>query len=60
VWGEREPQNMPGTGSERANWVRKAKAAFEEFRDDPEVVGTLQEVHELRRRDDRASDHDRT
>jgi 4-alpha-glucanotransferase len=60
VWGEREPQNMPGTGSERANWVRKAAAAFEEFRDDPEVVGTLQEVHELRRRDDRASDHDRT
>jgi 4-alpha-glucanotransferase len=56
LWDEREPQNMPGTGSERANWVRKAALAFQEFRDDPEVVGTLQEVHDLRQGEDRASD----
>jgi 4-alpha-glucanotransferase len=58
LWDEREPQNMPGTGSERPNWVRKAALAFEEFRDDPQVVGTLQEVRELRQGEDRASEHD--
>jgi 4-alpha-glucanotransferase len=49
LWDEREPQNMPGTGAERPNWVRKAAVAFEAFRDDPEVLGTLQEVASLRR-----------
>ena len=40
---------MPGTGSERPNWVRTAARAFEDFRDDPEVLGTLQEIDRLRR-----------
>ena len=49
LWDERAPQNMPGTGSERPNWIRRASRAFEGFRDDPEVLGTLQEVDQLRR-----------
>ena len=49
LWDEREPQNMPGTGSERPNWVRRTARAFEALRDDPEVLGTLQEINQLRR-----------
>ena len=49
LWDERRPQNVPGTGEERPNWTRRAARTFEEFRDDPEVVGTLEEVDRLRK-----------
>jgi len=32
VWGETEPQNTPGTGSERPNWRRKIACSLEELR----------------------------
>src|SRR5207244_75090 len=49
LWDETRPQNVPGTETERPNWVRKSRHAFERFRDMPGVVGTLQEVDRLRR-----------
>jgi 4-alpha-glucanotransferase len=50
LWGETEPQNVPGTGSERPNWQRKARLSLEEFSARPEVVEALRRVDELRRR----------
>ena len=49
LWDERRPQNVPGTGAERPNWVRRAARTFEEFREDPEVLGTFEEVDRLRK-----------
>ena len=49
LWGETEPQNVPGTTDERPNWRRKARLGFEEFSTDPEVLATLRRVDELRR-----------
>jgi 4-alpha-glucanotransferase len=49
LWGETEPQNVPGTTDERPNWRRKARLGFEEFSTDPEVLETLRRVDELRR-----------
>lgn len=50
LWGETEPQNVPGTHTERPNWRRKARLSFEEFSERPEVVDTLRRVNELRRK----------
>ena len=44
LWGETAPQNVPGTGRERRNWQRRARYAFETFRDRPEVVEILRAV----------------
>jgi 4-alpha-glucanotransferase len=49
LWGERQPQNTPGTVEERPNWRRKAKYSFEDFRQMPEVVDFLRLVDEVRR-----------
>ncbi len=49
LWGERHPQNTPGTVDERANWRRKATHTFEEFRRMPEVVDLLDRINELRK-----------
>ena len=49
LWGERQPQNTPGTVNERANWRRKATHSFEEFRRMPEVVEILDRINELRK-----------
>jgi 4-alpha-glucanotransferase len=49
LWGERRPQNTPGTFEERPNWRRKAIHNFEEFRHMPEVVEILDRINELRR-----------
>jgi 4-alpha-glucanotransferase len=48
LWGEVEPQNVPGTHLERPNWRRKARRSFEEFSTDPEVIETLRRVDRLR------------
>jgi len=50
LWGETEPQNVPGTHLERPNWRRKARYSFEEFSARPEVAETLRRVDELRRK----------
>lgn len=49
LWGERRPQNTPGTVDERPNWRRKAIHSFEEFRRMPEVVEILDRINELRK-----------
>lgn len=50
LWGETEPQNVPGTHTERPNWRRKARYSFEEFSTRPEIVDLLRRVDELRRK----------
>lgn len=50
LWGETEPQNVPGTSAERPNWRRKARLTLEELSARPEVVETLQAIDVLRRR----------
>jgi 4-alpha-glucanotransferase len=49
LWGEPEPQNVPGTHAERPNWRRKARFTFEEFSTKPEVVDVLRRVDEIRK-----------
>ncbi len=49
LWGERSPQNTPGTWRERPNWVRKSRYALEEFRVLPVVVRALEEIARIRR-----------
>jgi 4-alpha-glucanotransferase len=49
LWQETEPQNVPGTHTERPNWQRKARYSFEEFSRRPEVLELLKKVDELRR-----------
>lgn len=50
LWGETEPQNVPGTHTERPNWRRKARFSFEEFSQRTEVVESLRRIDELRRK----------
>ena len=49
LWHETEPQNVPGTSTERPNWQRKARFSFEEFSTRASVVEPLKRVDELRR-----------
>jgi 4-alpha-glucanotransferase len=56
LWGETEPQNVPGTHLERPNWRRKARPSFEEFSQKPEVVDTLRRVDRIRRGEGVASE----
>ncbi|MGH3442750.1 MAG: 4-alpha-glucanotransferase, partial [Nitriliruptorales bacterium] len=37
LWGETEPQNVPGTEHERPNWRRRAALSLEEMRDHEDV-----------------------
>ncbi|HEY7213141.1 MAG TPA: 4-alpha-glucanotransferase [Thermoanaerobaculia bacterium] len=50
LWLETEPQNVPGTHTERPNWQRKARFSFEEFSTRADVVEPLKKVDELRRK----------
>lgn len=49
LWHETEPQNVPGTHTERPNWQRKARYSFEDFSKRPDVLEPLKKVDELRR-----------
>ena len=49
LWGETEPQNRPGTYREHPNWRRKARYAFDEFSEMPEVARILGAIDRLRR-----------
>jgi 4-alpha-glucanotransferase len=49
LWGETEPQNVPGTHMERPNWRRKARWTFEEFSQKPEVVDVLRRIDRIRK-----------
>lgn len=44
LWGELEPQNVPGTWHERPNWRRRAAFGMEAIRRMPEVVDALREL----------------
>jgi 4-alpha-glucanotransferase len=44
LWGETEPQNRPGTGTEAANWRRRAARTLEEARQDKDTDGFLHEI----------------
>ncbi len=48
LWGETEPQNVPGTYRERPNWRRKAQYPLEAFSSLPAVDRILATVHRLR------------
>jgi 4-alpha-glucanotransferase len=48
LWGEREPQNRPGTGTEAANWSHRASRTLEEARDDPATKEFLLHLNGLR------------
>ncbi len=48
LWQESEPQNVPGTHTERPNWQRKAKLGFEELSTRPDVVEALRGINGLR------------
>ena len=45
LWGERQPQNRPGTGPEASNWRRRASHTLEEAQKDVGTVEFLRELH---------------
>jgi 4-alpha-glucanotransferase len=50
LWGERQPVNRPGTGSDVPNWRRRASRALEEIVADPSLTETLAHLDDARRR----------
>jgi len=48
LWGEEEPQNLPGTGLERPNWTRKARLSLEEIRESRAVGRILHRISRWR------------
>ena len=46
---ETNPQNVPGTSTERPNWIRKARHGLEEIREMAQVIRILREVDRLRK-----------
>lgn len=49
LWGERRPQNVPGTGAERANWRRPLRHTLDEMKAMPEVRELLTRIDAARR-----------
>lgn len=49
LWGERRPQNRPGTGVEALNWQHRAAKTLEAMVADRELVAILRDVDERRR-----------
>ncbi|HVT59696.1 MAG TPA: 4-alpha-glucanotransferase [Thermoanaerobaculia bacterium] len=50
LWGESEPQNVPGTQQERPNWRRKARLTLEELAAHPDLIALLRRIDDLRRK----------
>lgn len=50
LWKETQPQNVPGTSTERPNWRRKTKLTVEEIEGSEELAGFLRELTRLRQR----------
>jgi 4-alpha-glucanotransferase len=48
LWGERHPQNRPGTGTEVGNWRRRASRTLEELYLDTDTTDFLSQLNELR------------
>jgi len=59
LWGEVDPQNVPGTGSARPNWVQRLPLDLEALAVDPAIgallarLGADRRTAELRARADR-------
>jgi 4-alpha-glucanotransferase len=49
LWGERQPQNHPGTGTDVGNWRRRAAYTLEEIRREAGLTGALRQIDGLRR-----------
>lgn len=49
LWGERVAQNLPGTGTEHANWTRRGALSLEEAQANQDIVGQLQLIDKCRR-----------
>lgn len=49
LWLEIEPQNVPGTTSEKPNWRRKSRFLLEDLCKVPGLVDTLKEIDRKRR-----------
>ncbi|HEX6587909.1 MAG TPA: 4-alpha-glucanotransferase [Longimicrobiales bacterium] len=50
LWGELQPQNVPGTTSDVPNWRRRARLALEELDASRAVTDTLETIDRLRRK----------
>jgi 4-alpha-glucanotransferase len=50
LWLEEEPQNIPGTMSERPNWRRKARLTLEDIRSCADIVALLEDLNRRRQR----------
>jgi 4-alpha-glucanotransferase len=48
LWGERERQNVPGTGPEAHNWRRRSARTLEDLRGDEQLSGVLEALAEAR------------
>ncbi|MFC1707319.1 4-alpha-glucanotransferase [Planctomycetota bacterium] len=48
LWLESSPQNVPGTCSERPNWLRRARHAFESFSKHPAVLEVFADLRRHR------------
>jgi 4-alpha-glucanotransferase len=48
LWGERQPQNRPGTGTGVGNWRRRASRTLKEARLDTATTDFLRRLHRLR------------
>jgi 4-alpha-glucanotransferase len=48
LWLEEEPQNVPGTNTERPNWKRRAKLSLDELMDDQRVSALLKMIDHRR------------
>jgi 4-alpha-glucanotransferase len=53
LWGETEPQNIPGTWNEYANWKRKLKLSTDEWAQSREIKNILGRISELRKENGR-------
>ncbi len=49
LWGETEPQNIPGTPASRPNWVHRFPTAIEHWADDGRVAEPLKRLDAARR-----------
>jgi 4-alpha-glucanotransferase len=48
LWLETEPQNIPGTSSERPNWRKKARLGLDEMFEEPALRAIFDEMSRLR------------
>jgi 4-alpha-glucanotransferase len=48
LWGERQPQNRPGTGTEADNWRRRGACTLAEAKADERIKNLLTDIDQLR------------